>query len=173
MGTSSQLNLLSWFSSKKQKPKKGGDESSSKEGTEEENVWGENESSSSASKDRAAAKKAAAAASANSGLGGVSGIMDSLENFKTAQQVGKMTNSLVQELASTTVEGTAVEGKVKVVFDGQQKPMGVEIDDAYLKEVDSFGLSAALTEAMKDAYEKSAEKMDEKMKSFYVDLGLK
>jgi len=30
-----------------------------------------------------------------------------------------------------------------------------------------------LTAAMKDAYHKSSEKMDEKMKSFYVDLGLK
>jgi nucleoid-associated protein EbfC len=99
--------------------------------------------------------------------------MDSMENFKTAQQVGKMTNSLVYELASTTVEGSAVDGKVKVIFDGQQRPVNVQIDEAYLEQVDSSDLSAALTTAMKDAYRKSSERMDEKMKSFYVDLGLK
>ena len=99
--------------------------------------------------------------------------MDSMENFKTAQQVGKMTNSLVYELVSTTVEGIAVDGKVKVVFDGQQRPITVQIDDAYLKQADSSDLSVALTTAMKDAYRKTSDRMDEKMKSFYMDLGLK
>lgn len=84
-----------------------------------------------------------------------------------------MTNSLVQELASTTVEGIAVEGKVSVLFDGQQQPVSVNIDSTYLKTVDASDLNLALTTAMKDAYKKSAERMDEKMKSFYVDLGLK
>lgn len=107
------------------------------------------------------------------GLGGVAGIMDSMENFKTAQQVGKMTNSLVQDLQKETYEGVAMEGKVKVVFDGQQRPIGVQIDEAYLAGADASELNSALTSAMKDAYQKSSEKMDEKMKSFYIDLGLK
>lgn len=99
--------------------------------------------------------------------------MDSMENFKTAQQVGKMTNSLVQDLQKETYEGVAMEGKVKVVFDGQQRPIGVQIDEAYLAGADASELNTALTSAMKDAYQKSSEKMDEKMKSFYIDLGLK
>lgn len=162
--TSSQLHLLSWFSSKK-------NPSSSDENTDD--VWG-SETSKGQGEGKATAGTRPPKASPKSGLGGVAGIMDSMENFKTAQQVGKMTNSLVQELASTTVEGTSVEGKVKVYFDGQQQPVGVKIDDAFLQDVDSASdLSAALTLAMKDAYRKSAERMDEKMKSFYVDLGLK
>lgn len=96
-----------------------------------------------------------------------------MENFKTAQQVGKMTNALVQDLQKETFEGVAADGKVKVLFDGQQRPVGVQIDESYLSGVDGSVLSAALTTAMKDAYQKSSEKMDEKMKSFYVDLGLK
>jgi len=106
-------------------------------------------------------------------LGGVAGIMDSMENFKTSQQVAKFTHGLVQDLAGVTVEGVAVDGKVKVLFDGQQRPLAVQIDEAYLKSgVDASDLSTALTAAMKDAYQKSSEKMDDKMKSFYVDLGL-
>jgi DNA-binding YbaB/EbfC family protein len=111
--------------------------------------------------------------SSKAGLGGVAGIMDSMENFKTAQQVGKMTNALVQELVSMTIEGQAAEGKVKVYFDGQQRPVNVQIDEGYLESADVADLNTALTAAMKDAYQKSSERMDEKMKSFYVDLGLK
>ncbi|CAB9524903.1 Nucleoid-associated protein [Seminavis robusta] len=159
--SSTQLSLFSWFSSL-QMPWSKDDTSSSKDGKEEE-VWGSgNKNSMDKNKD-----------DNKSGLGGVAGIMDSMENFKTAQQVGKMTNSLVQDLASTTIEGVAVEGKVKVYVDGQQRPLNVQIDEGYLAGVDSSDLSAALAVAMKDAYRKSSERMDDKMKSFYVDLGLK
>jgi len=141
-------------------------------GKDEQDVWGD-DSDKNNGKGGKPTKSAPTNSSSKSGLGGVAGIMDSMENFKTAQQVGKMTNSLVQDLQKDMFEGVAVDGKVKVVFDGQQRPIEVQIDDAYLKGVEAADLSSALTAAMKDAYHKSSEKMDEKMKSFYVDLGLK
>ena len=163
---STQLNLLSWFSSK-QFPWSSDD----KKNDNNDDVWGA-EGDGTASTTTTTGKMTTSTSSNKAGLGGVAGIMDSMENFKTAQQVGKMTNALVQELAATTVEGVAVDGKVKVVFDGQQRPLGVQIDETYLANVEASDLSVALTTAMKDAYRKSAERMDEKMKSFYVDLGL-
>ena len=105
-------------------------------------------------------------------LGGVASIVDSMGDLKTAQRVGQLTDSLVKDLSTTIVEGTAMDGKVKVSFDCQQKPVGVTMDENMLSEVDATTLSSALTAAMQDAHSKSIERMDEKMKSLYTELGL-
>ena len=105
-------------------------------------------------------------------LGGVASIVDSLGDLKTAQRVGQLTDSLVKELSSTVVEGSAVDGKVKVTFNCQQKPVGVTIDEGFMSEVDATTLSNAVSTAMQDAHSKSIERMDEKMKSLYAELGL-
>ena len=105
-------------------------------------------------------------------LGGVASIVDSMGDLKTAQRVGQLTDALVKELSSTMVEGSAMEGKVKVTFDCQQKPVGMTIDEGFLSEVDATTLSNAVTTAMQDAHSKSIERMDEKMKSLYAELGL-
>ena len=101
-------------------------------------------------------------------------MVDSMENLKRAQRAAKMTSRLVQDLSSTTVEGTAADGKVKVILDCQQRPVNVKIDEGYVEGMDAdvSDLCSALTEAMTDAHSKSLEKMDEKMKSFYAELGL-
>jgi DNA-binding protein YbaB len=105
-------------------------------------------------------------------LEGVPSIMDSMDNFKRSQRVGKMTASLMQELASTSVEGVAADGKVKVTFDCQQRPTGVNIDETYFESADVLDVNNACTSAMKEAHSKSVERMEEKMKSFYSELGL-
>ena len=105
-------------------------------------------------------------------MGGVVSVMDSMDSFKKAQKAGKMTEAIVQELSAAVVEGVAADGKVKVYFDGQQRPKGVDIDESYLSEISGRDLCAALTAAMQDAHSSSREKMDEKMKAFYAELGL-
>lgn len=99
--------------------------------------------------------------------------MDSMEGFKKSQRVGKLTNSLAQDLSSTSVEGSSPDGKVKVVLDCQQRPLRVDIDDNYFQMADRADMSNAVLLAMLSAYSKSIEKMDDKMKSYYNDLGLK
>jgi DNA-binding YbaB/EbfC family protein len=105
-------------------------------------------------------------------LGGVSQVMDSMEAFKKGQQVGTLTSNLLQELGGTNVEGNAADGKVRVFFDGQQRPKRVQIDETYVRDVDIDDLNSALAVAMQDAYKKSREKMEEKMKELYGELGL-
>jgi DNA-binding protein YbaB len=105
-------------------------------------------------------------------LGGVAGTMDSMDSFKKAQRVGKRTSALVLELTATTVEGSSQDGKVKVIFDCQQRPIRTFIDEAYFEASDVSEVSDAITAAMKDAHAKSIERMDDKMKSFYSELGL-
>lgn len=130
----------------------------------------------------------------SSTLRGVSNIIDSMASFKSSQRVGERTSAALQELSNILVEGTSADGKVKVTFNGQQVPVGVQIDETYLRGllakragmgnrsssssssninskegVDQ--LCTALTEAMKEAQAKSAAKVDDKLKSLYSDLG--
>jgi DNA-binding protein YbaB len=109
----------------------------------------------------------------DSGGGGVVAIMDSMDQLKRSQRIGKMTAALVQELKAITVEGSSDNGKIKVILDGQQNPISTYIDENYYKDrnVDSRELTAAFTTAMKDARIKSIEKMNEKMKNVYNELG--
>jgi len=95
-----------------------------------------------------------------------------MENFKQSQELGKKTNTLLQDLSSTTVEGSAAKGKIKVTVDGQQRPMGVEIDDDYFDTCRVEDLTEALAVAMQDAHEKSTKIMQDRMTGLYVELGL-
>lgn len=108
-------------------------------------------------------------------LSGVSDVMDAMNRFKTSQRVTERTSVVIQELAGITVEGTSADGKVKVMYNGQQRPIGVQIDEAYFQSLGRKSgareLNVALTEAMKQAHEKSAAKMEDKLKSLYSDLG--
>ena len=118
-----------------------------------------------------------AVTSTASSLTSVANIMDSMASFKTSQQVGDRTASILQDLSNQMAEGTSVDGKVKVTYNGQQKPIGVQIDEAYFEAVSKRNggldeLCRGLTQAMQEAQSKSAEKMEEKMKPLYEDIGL-
>jgi len=108
-------------------------------------------------------------------LSGVAGIMSSMNSFKTSQRVSDRTNAVLQDLANTMVEGTAADGKVKVTYNGQQRPMGVQIDEGYFQSLGRKSgageLNTALKEAMQEAHKKSGLKMEEKLKALYAELG--
>ena len=100
-----------------------------------------------------------------------------MESFKTSKLIGERSGAALQELSYTFVEGKSTDGKVKVTFNGQQIPVGVEIDEIYLEGIVSENgkegvddLCSALTYAMKDAHYKSGVKVEEKMNSVYTDL---
>jgi DNA-binding protein YbaB len=100
-----------------------------------------------------------------------------MESFKTSQRIGEQTGKALHELSYTFVEGIAADGKVKVTFNGQQIPIGVEVDESYLEDIVSKSgkegvdeLCLALTNAMQEAHYKSGIKVEEKMKSVYSDL---
>ena len=99
-----------------------------------------------------------------------------MEGLKNAKKIGERTNNVLQDLSNILIEGSAAEGKVKVTYTANQKPMGVQIDPEYFQSLkgDKEGsneLSLAMTQAMEEAHAKSAVKMEEKMKTLYADLG--
>mmetsp|Transcript_1782 Transcript_1782/g.2526 ORF Transcript_1782/g.2526 Transcript_1782/m.2526 type:complete len:205 (+) Transcript_1782:77-691(+) len=112
---------------------------------------------------------------ARDNLSGIAGVMETMGNFESAQKVGRITNALLQELQSTTVEGSAHDGKIKVTFDCQQRPLKTFIDDSYYVEVgnNASEMAQSLSIAMRDGHQKSIEKMNEKIKNLYSELGLK
>lgn len=103
-----------------------------------------------------------------------------MENFKQSQELGRRTNALLTDLTSSTIEGVGAKGKVKVLVNGRQEPIGVEVDEEYLKQVIGAEngdngveeLNEALTVAMQDAWRKSMEAMEDKMQTLYSELGL-
>ena len=105
--------------------------------------------------------------------GSMGGTASMMENFKQSQDLGKRTSALVQDLSSSTIEGTAADGKVRVFVDGQQRPIGVDIDPDYISNISSVeDLNEAITLAMQEANSKSMQQMQEKMSNLYTDLGI-
>jgi len=98
--------------------------------------------------------------------------VSTMENFKKAQDIGKRTSTVLQELSSMMIEGVAADGKVRIFVDGQQRPTGADIDEKYLASVTVDDLNTAVTAAMQDAHIKSTEQMEEKMQALYAEVGL-
>ena len=115
-----------------------------------------------------------------------------MEDHRRAQEAAEQTAALMEELSSTIVVGKSKagvggglgkigdnrKGGIKVSYDGQQRPLGVEIDPNFLFMSESEGvisiddLNDAITDALKDGHEQSTKLMEEKIKGLYESLGL-
>ncbi|WP_287128998.1 YbaB/EbfC family nucleoid-associated protein [Candidatus Cyanaurora vandensis] len=84
------------------------------------------------------------------------------EALKKAKQVQQDATRLQDELADTTVVGTAPGGLVKVTMSGNQEPISISIDPEALKE-DLGMLEDLVLTAFKDAYTQSTDLMRNKM----------
>lgn len=93
------------------------------------------------------------------------------EAFKKAQEVQQGAKKLQEELEQMEIEGTSMDGSVKVVMSGNQEPRQVTISpDAMAQGAEV--LSELVTAAMKDAYEKSTTTMRERMEELTSGLNL-
>jgi DNA-binding protein YbaB len=108
-------------------------------------------------------------------------MMDQLAMFKKAQEIASKKNELDKELAAENIVGTAADGKIKITvqYVPPQLPMNptpgyeakaVDIDEAYLNEVSSEELSAALVEAIRNGEKAAMERVAEKYKSLEEDM---
>lgn len=99
-----------------------------------------------------------------------------MEKFKKAQIVGRKTEMVAQELSKLKVDGVSSNGNVRVYVDGQQRPIGVDIDETFLASLvldptSASDLSNAVTEAMQNAHDKSKALMKDKMQNIFSELG--
>lgn len=107
-------------------------------------------------------------------LGKVASVMDSMNKYSATQTIAKRTQGVLQDLSNTLIEGSSVDGKVKITYNAQQKPIGVQVDAEYIQslkdgEDGAEELSVAIQHAMEEAHERSNNKVQEKMSSLYKD----
>lgn len=82
--------------------------------------------------------------------------------IKAVKDLRTQAKQMQSGLAEIHDEGSAAWGKVKVKIDGNQKVLGVTIEDEMLK--DRAKLEEAVAEAFNDAVKKIQKKMAVKMK---------
>lgn len=93
------------------------------------------------------------------------------EAFKKAQQVQEGAKRLQEELEQMEIEGTAGDGRVKVIMSGNQEPRDVIISEEAIGEGAEM-LSDLVKAAMVDAYNKSTATMREQMEELTGGLSL-
>lgn len=123
-------------------------------------------------------KKEGGDAGGNNPMGGM---MDQLAMFKKAQEIAKKKQDLDKEIADMDIIGTAADGKIKITvqYVPAQLPMNpspgydavnIDIDEAYLNDVSSEDLSAALVEAIRSGETKANEVVAEKYKTLEAEM---
>ncbi|KAK1735662.1 hypothetical protein QTG54_013825 [Skeletonema marinoi] len=100
-----------------------------------------------------------------------------MEDHRRSQEAMEKTSAMMDELASTLVVGESKKKGVKVTFNGQRRPVSVEVDPSFLISsssgvISTSELNKAMTEAMKNAYDQSGALMEKRMSGLYEQLGL-
>jgi DNA-binding YbaB/EbfC family protein len=95
-------------------------------------------------------------------------------NPKMLKQIEQMQANMMkaqEELGSSTVEGTAGGGAVKIVMNGHQQVESITIDPEFLDPDDVETLQDAILAAFQDAFSKTQDLIQQKMGSATVGLG--
>ena len=115
------------------------------------------------------------------GEAGKPGMMDQLAMFKKAQEVASKKGELDKEIQQMDIIGSGADDKIKVTvkYVPAQLPVNpnpgydvvaVDIDEAYLGEVSSEDLSAALVDAIRDGETKATVLVAEKYQKLQADM---
>jgi DNA-binding YbaB/EbfC family protein len=84
-------------------------------------------------------------------------------NMKMVQQMQNRLMKIQQELAETTVEGTAGGGVVKVQVNGQREFQNIKIDPSAVDPEDVELLEDLIGAAVKDAMDKAGALSEERL----------
>ena len=106
-----------------------------------------------------------------------------MEDHRRSQEASERTSAMMEELASTFVVGESKQGPnrkkggVKVPFNGQRRPVSVEVDPKFLVSsssgvISTSELNDAITEAMQNAFDLSGLLLEKRMTQLYEQLGL-
>lgn len=88
---------------------------------------------------------------------------DKLKQAKELGEFAKQAKKIQKELKDTLIEVTEAEGKVKIVFTGEQQLEEIFIDESLLqpgrkKELEGY-LKSAISQAIKQSQQVAAQKM--------------
>ena len=85
--------------------------------------------------------------------------------IKAVKDLRSNAKQMQNELEDVTAEGSAAWNKVKVVLNGNQKIVSIDIDD------EMMGDKAKLQDALKDAMNDAVKKIQKQMASRMKDMG--
>ena len=94
------------------------------------------------------------------------------DKLKELYQFQKKAKAIQKELKNIEIEADAMEGKVKVVFNGEQKVQSISIDPEVLDSAQKQNLERALENAIREATTKAQQIAAEKMKNITGDLNI-
>ncbi|HEY8108742.1 MAG TPA: YbaB/EbfC family nucleoid-associated protein [Patescibacteria group bacterium] len=88
---------------------------------------------------------------------------DKLKQAKELGEFAKQAKKIQKELRDTLIEVTEADGKVKIVFTGEQQLEEIHIDESLLqpgnkKELENY-LKNAISQAIKQSQQVAAQKM--------------
>ena len=106
------------------------------------------------------------------GLGNLGGLGSMGNLMKQAQKAMEQMQKLEQELAHTTVEGTAGGGMVKVLANGTGSLESVTIDPQVVDPDDVEMLQDLVLSAFRDAQEKAAKMKKDRVEELTGGLGI-
>lgn len=96
--------------------------------------------------------------------GGLFGDMGNMmDNIKKAQEMAKVYQQTMKELAETNIVGSDPSGQVTATFTGVGVPVGIKVSDAMAGQ-NAEAISAAATQAMLDAHTKAQKEMAGRLK---------
>ena len=93
------------------------------------------------------------------------------DKFKKLYDLQKQARQIQKELRDTLVEAQSSDGKIKVVFNAEQKIEEIHLDDEYLKPEMKRELEDALLKVIQDALFKVQRIAAEKAKDMMGGLG--
>lgn len=95
-----------------------------------------------------------------------------LDKAKQVWELQKKARAIQKDLKGTEVEAKAAEGKVIVVFNGEQHIQSVEIDPEMLSPKNKKDLEKALEQAISEAISRVQAIAAEKMKAIAGNLNI-
>ncbi|MFA6492989.1 MAG: YbaB/EbfC family nucleoid-associated protein [Patescibacteria group bacterium] len=95
-----------------------------------------------------------------------------LDKAKQLWELQKKARAIQKELKEIEVEAKAAEGKVVVVFNGEQHIQSIDIDPEMLDQEKKRDLEKALQQAIAEAISRVQAVASEKMKAIAGDLNI-
>lgn len=94
------------------------------------------------------------------------------DKAKQLYDLQKKAREIQKQLKDTEIEASAVDGMVKVRFNGEQHVLGVEINEAMLNPERKRELEKAVQQSIAEAISKSQALAAEKMKAIAGNLNI-
>ncbi|MFC1656665.1 YbaB/EbfC family nucleoid-associated protein [Patescibacteria group bacterium] len=94
------------------------------------------------------------------------------DKMKELYQLQKKARAIQKELKNIEVEASALEDKIKVTFNGEQKIQNLEIDESLFEQNNKRTVEQGLLNAIREGIARSQQISAEKMKDVAGDLNI-